>query len=102
MTERTIKWINFGSHLKGLIIVDKFDAKVEEYLKYYEILQRSSNQRLVKDVYTEELFIVVRASENIKGRRTNHMILDNRIEDDIVNLICLPLLVGVNRKVEIF
>ena len=101
MTERMIEWINFSS-LKGLIIVDKFDIKVEEYLKHYETLQYSRNQRLVKDVYTEELFIVVRASENIRGRRTTHMILDNRIKDDFINLICLPLLVGVNRKVEIF
>lgn len=102
MTERMIKWINYGSNLKGLIIVDKFDIKVEEYLKYYETLWWSHNQRLVKDVYTEELFIVIRASENIRGRRTTHMILDNRIDDEFINVIALPMLVGINRKVEIF
>ena len=102
MTERMIRWINYGSDLRGLIVVNKFDEKVEEYLKYYETLQRSHNQRLVRDVYTEELFIVIRASENIRGRRTTHMILDSRIDDEFINVIALPMLVGMNRKVEIF
>ena len=102
MTERMIGWINHGSDLRGLIIVNKFDEKVEEYLKYYETIQRSSNQRLVREVYTEKLFIVIRASENIRGRRTTHMILDSRIDDDFINIIALPMLTGINRKVELF
>lgn len=102
MTERMIRWINHGSDLRGLIVVKKFDEKVEEYLKYYETLQYSHNQRLVRELYTEKLFVVIRASENIRGRRTTHMILDSRIDDEFINIIALPMLVGINRKVELF
>ena len=102
MTERMIEYLNYGSKLKGLILVEKFDEKVEEFLQSYEILRRNSNQRLVKDPDTEEEFLVVRVSEACRGRRTNHLILDNRIDDELINCVCLPQLVGFNRKVELF
>ena len=102
MTEDLIKWINVGYSLRGLIMVREFDEKVEDYLLHYEPLKTCRYQRLVRDVDTKKIFLVIKASEASRGRRTSHLILDDRIDDELVQTVCLHTLVGLNRRVELF
>ena len=101
MTERMIEYLSYGSR-KGLIFVKEFDEKTEELLQSYETLRYCRHQRLVRDRDTKKEFLVVLVSEAGRGRRTSHLILDTRIDDELVNCVCLPTLVGLNRKVELF
>lgn len=102
MTTEMIEYLNYGSRLRGLIFVKEFDEKTEELLQSYETLQCCRHQRLVRDRNTKKEFLVICASESDRGRRTNHLILDNRIDDELISCVCLPTLVGLNRKVELF
>ena len=104
MTERMINWITSGYYSTGLILVKEFDGKVEDFLLHYEVIWKSGTQRRVRDIWNGTEFLVLRVStcENMRGRRANHIIIDKRIDDEIVNTHILPMLSGITRKVELF
>ena len=102
MTEQMITYLTQESYQKGLIFVKYFDRITELFLMHYEIKWRTRNQALIKDVDSNKEFLVVVASENQRGRRSNHIIIDKRIDDDIVDKVIIPCLSGWSRKVELF
>lgn len=104
MTERMINWITSGCYSTGLIFVKEFDKKVEDFLFFYEVIWKNGTQRRVRDIWngTEFLVLPISTFENMRGRRANHIIVDKRIDDEIVNIHILPHLSGISRKVEIF
>ena len=101
MTECMIDFLSKPAYSRGLIFIQDFDLDVELFLCKYEIIWRTHNQILVKDNSINKEFLVIKAGEHCCGRRANHIIIDKRIDDEIVNLI-LPCLSGMTRKVELF
>lgn len=90
---------------KGIIFVSTFDNWTNIYLSDYDFIYQKKYGSLVRHKQTGEEFIVVRVSESIdncRGRKSSHIIIDHRLSDEVVYNNILPLLCGINRKVEIF
>ena len=102
MTEYMIDFLSKPARSRGLIFIQDFDLDVESFLCKYEVIWRTHNQILVKDNSIDKEFLVIKAGKQIpRGRRANHIIIDKRIDDEIVDLI-LSCLSGITRKVELF
>ena len=83
-----------------------FDDLTKIYLSDFDsIYQKKHGSSLVRHKQTGEEFILVRVNESIdncRGRKSSHIIIDSRLSDEVIERHILPLLCGINRKVEIF
>lgn len=100
MTEDMKKYLTFVSKSRGLIIVAEWDEYSEKFLSNYQNIVRTRSHRIVKKDNKE--FLVIKSSDRLLGKRTNHLILDSRLDDRMVGAHFLPYLVGMTRTVEIF
>ena len=90
---------------KGIIFVSTFDNWTDTYLSDFDSIYLKKHGSLVRHKQTGEEFILVRVNESIdncRGRKSSHIIIDHRLSDEVVYNHILPLLCGINRKVEIF
>lgn len=90
---------------KGIIFVSTFDNWTNIYLSDFDSIYQKKHGSLVRHKQTGEEFILVRVNESIdncRGRKSSHIIIDHRLSDEVIEKHILPLLCGINRKVEIF
>ena len=90
---------------KGIIFVSTFDNWTDIYLSDYDSIYQKEHGSLVRHKQTGEEFRLVKVNESIdncRGRKSSHIIIDHRLSDEIVKEHILPVLCGINRKVEIF
>ena len=90
---------------KGIIFVSAFDNWTNIYLSDFDSIYQKKHGSLVRHKQTGEEFILVKVNESIdncRGRKSSHIIIDHRLSDEVIEKNILPLLCGINRKVEIF
>ena len=90
---------------KGIIFVFTFDNWTNIYLSDFDFIYQSKDYSLIRHKQTGEDFILVKVNESInncRGRKSSHIIIDHRLSDKVIKEYILPLLCGINRKVEIF
>ena len=90
---------------KGIIFVSDFDNWTNMYLSDFDSIYQKKHGSLVRHKRTGEDFILVKVNESIdncRGRKSSHIIIDHRLSDEVIEEHILPLLCGINRKVEIF
>ena len=100
MTEDMKKYLTFIPKSRGIIIVAEWDEHSEKFLSNYHHIVRAHDYRIVEKDGKE--FFVCKGSDKVRGKRTNHLILDSRLDDQLVDTCILPYLTGVTRTVEIF
>lgn len=102
MTTEMINFLTNDNHGRGLIFVQEFDTKTELFLSSnYNEIWKTHNQRLVRDSNDKE-FLVIKPLANCRGKKSRHIIIDERIDDEVVDTLILYCLCGITRKVEIF
>ena len=90
---------------KGIIFVSTFDNWTNIYLSDFDSIYQKKHGSLVRHKQTGEEFRLVKVNESIDnclGRRSSHIIIDHRLSDEVIKKNILPILCGINRKVEIF
>ena len=90
---------------KGIIFISTFDNWTNIYLSDFDSIYQKKHGSLVRHKQTGKEFVLVRVNESIdncRGRKSSHIIIDHRLSDEVIEKHILPLLCGINRKVEIF
>lgn len=102
MTRELYNHLVMSRDMRGIIVIEKFDKKVEEYLQKFEILSKTKNIWTVSN--EEKIFHVFIPNDiNTLGKRCGHLIIDARLSDDILLECVFPMLVNSTyRKVEVF
>lgn len=91
---------------RGIIFVSAFDNWTNIYLSDFDSIYQRKDGSLIRHKRTGEEFRLIEVNESIynncRGKKSSHIIIDHRLSDEDIREYILPLLCGINRKVEIF